>query len=297
MNTELCLEVTTDLCLFTDRECLDLEQTACPSEIVPLDSCGKNLFGVLADLDTVFSYEWTVTNGEIIGPANRDIVMVNPDDSDSTILNLVLRSSCIGRERYAIAPGGGSIVIEDVDSIPREFYRRDCNAGALLVITEEACDFRWGFLDSLTGEYRFPLLSPDGEVWREPYYEVPADASNFRRYFVERTIDCSNNTCQSEILWSRNAIHVPCRDQIIRLYPNPNDASFQLDMNGFTEGNYRIEVFNVLGRQVYSGQTQIEQPLHQEFVDLGRSAPGLHQLLIYDGTDKLMGYKTFIVIP
>lgn len=297
MDTELCLEVTTDLCAFTDRACQDLEQTACPVEIVPLDSCGKNVFGIAADLDTIFSYEWTVANGAIIGPNNRSIVMVNPEGSDSTILNLVLRSNCIGRERYAIAPGDGSIVIEDVDSIPREFYRRDCNAGALLVITEEACNFRWGFLDSLTGEYRFPLTGPDGSIWREPYYEVPPDVSNFRRYFVERTIDCDESNCESEILWSRNAIRVPCQDQKVRLYPNPNDASFHLDMNGFPGGTYRMEVFDVLGRKVYEGSTQIEQPAHQEFIDLGRSAPGLHQLLIYNGANKLMGYESFIVIP
>lgn len=297
MDTELCLEVTTDLCGFSDKACLDLEQTSCPAEIVPLDSCGKNVFGVSADLDTIFSYEWTVSNGEIIGPNNREIVMVNPEGSDSTILNLVLRSNCIGLERYAIAPGGSSLVIENVDSIPREFYRRDCNAGALLVITEEACGLRWGYLDSLTGAYRFPLLGPEGNVWREAYLEVPEEASNFRSYFVERTIDCDQSNCESEILWSRNAIRVPCSKHEIRLYPNPNDASFQLDMNGFTEGSYRIEVFNSVGRKVFVQNTQVNQAAQKEFIDLGRSAPGLHQLLLYDGANNLMGYETFIVIP
>lgn len=91
---------------------------------------------------------------------------------------------------------------------------------------------------------------------------------------IEDMFGCADSICE---LVTYSVGIDPALYQSIDLYPNPNDGHFFLDLSEVTNQEVQLEVFDLLGKQVYTAQfrasTQVE-------VDLSGLAEGVYHLRV-----------------
>jgi hypothetical protein len=293
-NSQLCISVTTDQCLFSDEFCVELEQAVCPANIISLDSCGVFVFTVEDFGGPILGYQWQVQNGRIIGSSDGPIVVVEPGREDSTRVSVRIQSDCLGTGTFVIPPSDNHSIVEDLNENPRRIYRRNCDPGSLIVITESACAYRWGYIDSITNEYVFPLEGPDGNIWEEAYLEISDTVSPFRDYFVERVLDCFTN-CESELIFSRSAEKISCNDRIFQIYPNPGTDKFKVRTSRFSHGQYQLKFMNIQGQWARTQDLQISQDDQISELILSGLASGLYQVVI-EKDKEILDYQKLIII-
>lgn len=251
-GSSICLRVTTDRCRFIAERCETLQQAEVELNITPIDSCNQSVFEVVeADDFPPQTYDWSIIDGRIYGSSATPQVIASPfSTTDTAFLSVRLIGDCVGIGMYAIPPSD-HLIIENIEDNPRDIYIRTCTGSQLLVLTEDACSVRWGYMDTLTFQSEFPIVDEKGEEWAKPYLEVANGQSNSSRlYFVERLINCED--CDNEIIFfSRNAERVVCQEEgDIRIFPNPNEGQFNVAINGYASGKYHIYLLDMLGRSV-----------------------------------------------
>jgi hypothetical protein len=69
----------------------------------------------------------------------------------------------------------------------------------------------------------------------------------------------------------------------ILIYPNPSNGIFQIAKNHFeNDKNYKLEIFNTYGQQVY--KSSIQQQANR-IIDISSQPPGFYFLKLYDGKE------------
>lgn len=293
---QLCVEVLTDQCAFRDQLCTQLTRAEVDVDIIALDSCGQNIFTISGfEGGTIESYQWNVENGRIIGSDRSSLVIIEPGVQDSTKLSVEILSDCIGVGNYSLPPLALQNVIIHPGEEERNIYMRDCQRGSLLVITEEACIYRWGYRDTVTGDYQFPLRTADGMVWREAYLEIPDTVSPFREYFIERLTDCPPGSCESELIVLRESVREePCGESMVSMFPNPNSGEFRLRYENYTQGTYSLQILNTLGHEVYQKVFSVENKDGEIPVRLPYPASGFYTILIIQNSE-IVEQQTLII--
>jgi hypothetical protein len=96
----------------------------------------------------------------------------------------------------------------------------------------------------------------------------------------------------------------PCSEQInldvnktelinseIELFPNPNTGNFQIAISQQLSANSQIEVYNILGEQVY--QALLNATTTQ--IDMSNKAEGLYLYRVITETGTLVGEGKFVI--
>jgi hypothetical protein len=293
-GNQLCVEIVTDQCAFKDEACLTLERGETPVSIKPLDSCAQNIFTIDDFEGNIENYFWSIDNGTLIGSNQSALVVVEPSVMDTSLLNVEVLSDCIGVGSYKIPPTDEASVVTNLIDQPRDVYIRDCFRGSLIVITEPACNYRWGYIDTVSQEFEFPILAKDSTVWNEAYLEVSDTTSPFRQYFIERTTDCNPLNCESELILVREAQKVACEQADFNLYPNPNSGNFTIELRDYPKGRYDLRIVNSLGQQIQNEPIIIDQGTFRASIEILNLASGFHTaLLIQNG--KILDSKSIII--
>ncbi len=77
----------------------------------------------------------------------------------------------------------------------------------------------------------------------------------------------------------------------VELFPNPNNGNFQISISQQLSANSQIEVYNILGEQVY------QAPLHATItqIDMSNKAEGLYLYRVITETGTLVGEGKFVI--
>lgn len=296
-GTELCVEVVTQSCRFRDRFCTTLEQSELPVEIVPADSCGQHIYAFegFEEGGPIQSIQWSVQGGRIEGPSQSRQILVEATDPDSMVLSVQIRGNCLGVGRLVIENPALNALLDPEEAADRAFYRRVCDRGRLLVLTEEACALRWGFIDSSTQEVVFPLQNPDGQVRTASWIDIPDTVNRSRQYFVVRQLDCGVN-CASELIQGRMAEQVRCTSEAeIELYPNPNHGIFKLSYTHLPKGSYTLRLYNAGGQFVQALPMETtEQSGEYRWIGAALAA-GLYHLEVRRGPQLISTHRMLII--
>lgn len=254
----VCFSVETRECRFTAQNCIPLDRRQVDVEITPLDQCGQYVFAAsLSGNASARSYAWSINDGVLVGSNSNPIVFVQSGSLDSSKLSVVVESDCQGVGERSIPPASGSGILTDLEESSRSFYRRSCLGSTLFVLTEPGCAFNWGFVDTVSQNYEYPIVDENGEVWSESYLEVPDSVSASRIYFVERRLNCSDE-CESELISFRSSRSVPCDPfEDLILSPNPNQGHFTIRGKSFSSGKYVSKLFSMDGRKVYEQEMNL----------------------------------------
>ncbi len=111
----------------------------------------------------------------------------------------------------------------------------------------------------------FPLGGPN-RVYRTHYYSVTDDEYNNGIALSVPTLDLHTS---------------------MKVYPNPNDGIFTLDVQMASTSDLNITVSNIQGKMVY--QNQVKNALnHSETIDLTSFAKGMYFLKVNDNVTKLL---------
>ena len=89
---------------------------------------------------------------------------------------------------------------------------------------------------------------------------------------VEDLFGCVDSVCQ---FVSYTVGIDPALFQEIKLYPNPNDGHFSIDLSEVEYGQIQLEVFDALGKQVYASNLRAEPKIE---MDVSHLSKGLYQL-------------------
>jgi len=249
-NPFICFSVETNACQFVAEKCQPLQRQRVPVAIEPIDDCGQYVFGAsLPDSLFINGFKWSIENGEIFGKKDNSIVFAQSTGTDSATLRLEVESDCLGVGLEKLPPILGGGIIRDLEDSPRSIYRRDCFGSRLYVITDPSCELKWGFVDTVSGEFEFPITGDSGNIWSEAYFEVPDSVSSSRLYFIERKVNCSSGNCESEVIQLRSQPILPCNEEKESiLFPNPNFGKFKIRAAHFPEGVYTGRLIPMDGR-------------------------------------------------
>ncbi len=295
-NPFVCFSVETNECQFVAEKCQPLQRQRVSVSIEPIDDCGQYVFGAsLSDSLVVNGFKWSIENGEIFGEKNNPIVFAQSTGSDSAALRLEVESDCLGVGLEKLPPVSGEGIIRDLQDSPQSLYRRDCFGSSLYVITDPSCELKWGFVDTISGEYEFPIREESGNIWSEAYFEVPDSVSSSRIYFIERKVSCSEENCESELIQLRNQPILPCNEEIETiLFPNPNFGNFKIRASHFPEGFYTGRLIPMDGRTAL--QKKMFIPSDTEFIKwTGNSIPAGQYLFELVGSENFR-YTAKVII-
>jgi len=131
------------------------------------------------------------------------------------------------------------------------------------------------------------------EMTTAPYEFTLRDVDTGTYHFTAIATDNLGATTTSETLDLRIDDSYGIFSEIVRLYPNPNEGLFKLDiLTELPEGNNRLSVFNSSGMIIYNERlTKDENPIE---IDLGRSASGTYILMLTSG-NTIISTKKFII--
>ncbi|MFN0276957.1 MAG: GEVED domain-containing protein [Chitinophagales bacterium] len=71
--------------------------------------------------------------------------------------------------------------------------------------------------------------------------------------------------------------------RLVKMYPNPNNGTFRLELGGYENKMIEVFVTNAVGQVVYQNTLSINEFTHVEEISLGGIASGMYQLKIVDG--------------
>ena len=64
----------------------------------------------------------------------------------------------------------------------------------------------------------------------------------------------------------------------VALYPNPNTGAFTLNVNGYSQNQFELNVFNSIGQVVYNKNITIDNDNYNEMINLGNANPGMYHV-------------------
>lgn len=297
-NPLVCFSVQTGACQFTALRCKLISRQQVDVDITALDECGQYLFAAsLLDDAIARGYSWSIEGGEIFGSNNNSLVRAQAVGSDSARLRVEVESDCAGKGELVIPPTKGAGIISELEESPRSLYRRACLGSTLYVITEPACSYNWGYVDTLFQSFEFPILDESGNPWTEAYFEVPDSVPSSRVYFVERVLDCSSDDCESELIQLRLSASLPCNDLDDNLlYPNPNTGRFSIQTSSLPSGQYRGQVFSIDGRKIFEETFNLSEPTRKRDFNIMTVSGGKY-IFVLHGPDGFYWQAPMIIIP
>ncbi len=77
--------------------------------------------------------------------------------------------------------------------------------------------------------------------------------------------------------------------QKVRIYPNPNNGNFKMEILNQEAGTINIEIYNLMGQKVYSSSSQYLIPNSEFQVNLGNKPNGVYIYRVVDGNGNLVG--------
>jgi hypothetical protein len=109
--------------------------------------------------------------------------------------------------------------------------------------------------------------------------------SNAEGYVIEYQDDDNNE----------NEINISNRNRDVFIYPNPTYGDCKLLFNNFAEANFIIEIYNVIGKKIWSKQQYID-PESIYYFDFSFLRKGTYLISIKDKSDNLLLTKKLVII-
>jgi C1A family cysteine protease/PKD repeat protein len=124
---------------------------------------------------------------------------------------------------------------------------------------------------SAVAKYAAAIESLDVTPGAKYYIQVDGSAGgvegNFTLYFYDYT------------LGTKDMIAAP---NVLTVYPNPNNGSFEMRLGNEEPGNVQVRVFDAMGKLVWNGQYYHSGEVSHN-LDLGQQAPGVYYLEVITG--------------
>ncbi len=134
---------------------------------------------------------------------------------------------------------------------------------------EDGLDFwYWGQIGLGVGTGNFELRNEDGN----PIKRFDPDFGTSISYDFAVYPDSVGTAIEDNDLGYR----------IFSAYPNPSNGIFQVELQGFTTKQLSLEVYDLLGKQIYQKQLT-PQVSHQETLNLSKQPTGMYILKLNDG--------------
>ncbi|MBI1835730.1 MAG: T9SS type A sorting domain-containing protein [Flavobacteriia bacterium] len=168
-------------------------------------------------------------------------------DQNGTVIfeRLTLANSTTYKDTFDLAPGCYSVILEDSDDDGIGFWYSSQTEG------------------ETTGQFR---------VKRVGGSNVEAFPSDFGRYYrtdfsVGFTLDLNEKNLDHEI----------------KVFPNPNNGIFNIEINGFIENEANLEVFDIMGRKILTQSMNATALFAESEVDITNAPSGAYIVKITTG--------------
>ena len=156
-----------------------------------------------------------------------------------------LQNTTTYKDTFDLEPGCYSIILEDNDNDGIGFWYSSQVEG------------------ETTGTFRVRIVGGG-------YIEFfPADFGNFHRY---------NFTVGYEVGLNEKYI-----DHDILIYPNPTDGLLNVELSGFVQNEAQLEVYDLMGRKIYSGAMNAGKTFASSAIDLTGSPTGHYVIKVKTG--------------
>jgi hypothetical protein len=111
-------------------------------------------------------------------------------------------------------------------------------------ITPSGASYKWWFDNSGAG---YKIVGSNN-----PTFNAQQTGDGFYKLQLTNEKGCSETSSIIVITGCGNVNVSDVTSQSVEVYPNPNDGSFKLDLNGYGTDNLEVRIVDVLGTNVYS---------------------------------------------
>ncbi len=213
---------------------------------------GSTLNLTSSTISDATSYSWIGPKGFISNEQNPTITNVTADDSGTYYVSA---DGCTDRL-------GGSIyvIIDSIPSTPK------INLIGKDLVSDSETGNQWYDANGIINEADSSVFTPtkDGDYYVIVVKNVcESEASNIIHFINTNINTLTNNTS-------------------INLYPNPNNGNFNIEIKGSGSESYNLEVWNVLGMEIYTEKIITSGKKYNESINLSGIAPGVYQVRLYN---------------
>ncbi len=182
------------------------------------------------------------SNTELI-PISKDIVLVKSKSAQENIRCIINIGTCADTMNVNLS---NFPVVDTSSNLINSIF---CNDSTLLYTSLSKC-YSWYFINSEG------IVETLKDTY--PYIVLNSKMLDNNKYFIS-TYDCISGACDTTALFHRSSSNEEhCQDFLhpnVKLYPNPNNGSFTLIVDEFPPGLYMLEVFDLLGRELYQSES------------------------------------------
>jgi len=76
-------------------------------------------------------------------------------------------------------------------------------------------------------------------------------------------------------------------DAAVTMYPNPSNGTFTINVAGYADNSFNLQVTSATGQVVYSTVVNVNSDSHEEIINLGNAAAGMYQVTLMNETHQL----------
>ena len=264
-------------------------------------------FRVQSGLNEPDRYEWDILSsggGYNDNPYNNHSTLSLNLDDDPGFYSIAVtetidaETACFGTTEFTY-----QIVDESADETDREVYLISSQGNNVLVVAgDEGCTYQWGTTDANGDEN--PVYVEE-ETFQS--YTISDDAFDTDRNIYWVDVSCGGS-CQRRYYYNRilTQINIPILTSTegpvaktlgnVRVTPNPNLGDFRLSLTGFATGDYRVDLYDPIGRVVVSRNYAVLAAGSNDFDWSlpGNSVSGLYFLRVTDKVGNVVTTKVSV---
>jgi hypothetical protein len=134
--------------------------------------------------------------------------------------------------------------------------------------------------------------------WYDPQLQTTATADSLcGGYYMVAVTDSNGCTISDTVFVQSGDVYTPGQSNIysnFKVYPNPNNnGKFVIELNDFDKQNAELQLYNGIGKIIYSEELEIYNKMSKE-IDLLDKGPGIYYLRLTLANEKVLTQKLVV---
>ncbi|MEO8148100.1 MAG: T9SS type A sorting domain-containing protein [Bacteroidia bacterium] len=222
---------------------------------------GKNLLTLTANAGAGLSYEWKKGASTIAGATAQNYI---PTSTGTYKVVVIGPNGCRKNSTGVVATVNPLPSATITPQGPTTF----CAGGSVTLAANSGAGYSY--------QWQKGIVNIAGATLQN----YLATAAGTYKVIVTNANSCSKTSTGTKVTINCRLNETSTENTLLNIYPNPNDGSFEIEMQSKIATSGRMSLINVLGQEVYSEQIFVSEGDNTFHVDIESKVAGIYTLII-----------------